>query len=789
MRSILRNEDARQQYKENYVKFSEDNVYALAETGKDSTWISATRIYFDTETYRFDLSQYKTVREAITDINRYTTLSKDETEAIKHLYAKHKGQKGNRSTEIQFMAYWALTVKGKTYSGNTALYLTKTIKRLLQKYKAVCLIGHNLKFDMTATRINNSNLFEYLINKGISFISTDKKHHNIELKANDNSKILADDVFYVEITSNNKQRKNTYKLYLMDSFNFLRKSLHDLEDDYSFKKFFNEDEYKSAPKKWNEIIKRIYDSSEKDDILKQYYTDKKQYEGKPLGQLLCETDTIALERIFENLLISLKQHNAIIGITTAGTAMRTFVKNYLDRDIVMPKQLMADLQAAYKGGNVQVFAPTVYNSKKYADHRDVIVADANSLYPSVMVKYKQPVEYIRTITGNIDEAEIENMIASGEYRLLIRCKWHTPLKEFEAFREDDPEQFKHLLITPIARTRKGKLEYLYDSTQEEIVSDREYMLQKNITHSIFDISAVYVFRADYIFKEYVDYWYNLKKNAKNPADRATAKLMNNSLYGRWQLHTGHPKIMRYSERDPPTYKIYRERSKFSLAKTTEYVNGERRELTFYQNYYTISTRDNFESVAVIGTFITADARCDLFKAMLSVNPIYINYIDTDSMHLPRQRVNELNFMGWNISKDNDEIGKFKIEKQADNEFIRTLKVYELYNDNGEIVSDIHKGVRKNAEKLDENTFRNYEFHTIKGKSGFVEVDYYNKDAAKDADKLDFVETEIGVRGYPRGFVDRMKKLGIDPIALTEKIIAKAEYLTNEENIFLMVSPA
>lgn len=213
----------------------------------------------------------------------------------------------------------------------------------------------------------------------------------------------------------------------------------------------------------------------------------------------------------------------INGLTMSSSAYKNWRK---DKYFLAKNQLIKDenddineiIRKSYRGGITKV-------NKKYqgVDIYDCMSFDVNSLYPSVMYNNPMPIG-MGKIYSSIDECKKD-----GRYIYLV------------------------VLVVPYAKVKDGfhafigntsgfsySRKYEYD---DELINkvlylwDDEYKLFNMIYANNGTIEKVVGYKkANYVFKNYIDRWYKVKENAKSPAERQLAKLMLNSLYGKFGMN-------------------------------------------------------------------------------------------------------------------------------------------------------------------------------------------------------------------------------------------------------------
>jgi hypothetical protein len=210
------------------------------------------------------------------------------------------------------------------------------------------------------------------------------------------------------------------------------------------------------------------------------------------------------------------------------------------------------------------------------------------------------------------------------------------------------------------------------------------------------IETVYqynVYEADYIFREYVDYFYNKRLEAKaNKDDVRTLlfKLFLNSLYGKfgqksvnWErIDDADPEIVR-------TETIYN--AKTGQRITYKIFGGGR----FMKVEKPDGENESYNSFPAIAAHVTAYARMMLWKYIETAGADNVYYMDTDSLFVNKSGYEKLLAAGF---IDDKKLGLLKVEEEADGMYINGCKDY-IFNDHHKI-----KGISKSSVKIDDSKY-------------------------------------------------------------------------------------
>ena len=179
---------------------------------------------------------------------------------------------------------------------------------------------------------------------------------------------------------------------------------------------------------------------------------------------------------------------------------------------VITGEMYEFIKDSYYGGAVDVYKPYGKNVYRY---------DVNSLYPYIMRNYPMPIGQPTIVDG--DSSKIETIIKDETKFSFVEVEIECP-DTIQApliltrFKFNGVEK----TIAPV-----GKWRGVYTSI--EILRGIE------LGYKFKYYKCVY-FTAKFIFKDFVDFYYNIKKNSpKTSSEYTISKLMLNSLYGRFGM--------------------------------------------------------------------------------------------------------------------------------------------------------------------------------------------------------------------------------------------------------------
>lgn len=449
------------------------------------------------------------------------------------------------------------------------LTITNSISEFFDflKDKNTEIFFHNLKFD-------GEYLISYLLNNGYT-LSKEKREKTFDCLITDMG------VFYsIEVIFEVHNKK--------------------------YKKAVIYDSLKKLPFKVSQISEAFKLKDKKLEI------DYDEY--RPVGHILTEEErdyiTNDCKIVAEALHVQMEK--GLTRMTNASDAMSDF-KNRIGKKVfeklfpVFPYEMDKDIRRAYKGG---------YTILK-EEHRNArglkgVTVDYNSMYPGVMYDSLLPWGY--------------PIFFEGE---------PTPDDKFPLFivrmRTDFELKPGHLPTIQLKKQRWAKeTEYLKNSKDERGEWVYPEMTVTNVDLEIIKehyelIDPVYISGYKFkgitgIFREYIDHWMEIKATSTG-AMRTLAKLMLNSLYGRFALNPDTVGKIPYLDNDGVV------RYKTTDKKDDPYVKKYR---DSHHGPRDIDRRDAVYTP--MACFITAYARAKIIRAAQSVYDRFI-YCDTDSLHL------------------------------------------------------------------------------------------------------------------------------------------------------------
>jgi len=342
---------------------------------------------------------------------------------------------------------------------------------------------------------------------------------------------------------------------------------------------------------------------------------------------LCYDSVVKFGEILHNKVAPIQS----LGVTLASTAMKVFTTGYMETAINTPdsKYLKGILREGYSGGRVQCLKAGHFNN--------VWVYDINSLYPYVMSTTEVPVSakgYFtkRWVPGSVGCFRVK---FSGKYPIPVFMQRGEAVKSGEGVFYS-PEIQRHIDCGGTIEVIEG---YVFTETK-------------------------------LLFGEYVRILYEMRKQNKGTVLDWAAKLLLNSLYGKFGMKSEREAIVRIAP-----------------SQLSQYIkSGKVRPIDEERDIYAVSTEVDAPYIHVgIAAMITSAARVQLHKAM-DFNTVYV---DTDSIHSTVQR-GDLEI--------GTELGQFKIEAEGEGVYLGK----KLYGVRGTETKIRLKGVKLKRKVDDDN---------------------------------------------------------------------------------------
>lgn len=372
------------------------------------------------------------------------------------------------------------------------------------------------------------------------------------------------------------------------------------------------------------------------------HTKTKGY-SKKLGEYL-KADCIGLYQVIEKFYEWPLIQKSGPATTIASQANRVF-RTYIDKDYFKLSNSASEYcRKSYFGGRTEIF-------KLICEVGPLYEYDVNSLYPYVMRENYFP------INKGVYTFEYEKNFL-GIYQCKVICPEGEYLPCLGIIHEGK-------YVFP-----KGAFVGYFTSVEMEYSKSKGYKIEV--------IDGYYFPNKEKLFANYVDNLYAIRlKSKKNSVDDILAKLLMNSLYGRFGMNLEKENIEfvpRLGNKDMEII-IKSGKESFGLFKKPTVLKS-------------------FTHVA-IASFVTAYARIHMHKLMYPIQD-HIYYTDTDSIFTTKKM------------KDGKELGQLKLENTYDSAVFLLPKTYIA---NGVKKKIAMKGFDK--RKIQEFTFEDFK-HALEG---------------------------------------------------------------------------
>jgi hypothetical protein len=323
-------------------------------------------------------------------------------------------------------------------------------------------------------------------------------------------------------------------------------------------------------------------------------------------------DVIGLYEVIIKFKKILNQRNISSKLTISSCAMCDYKTNYPVLFSLIKNIDNKELRSGYYGGRVEIFKPFFKSCTK-----KLFCYDINSLYSQVMHHYKFPI-------GNYF---ISKKPVTIEYISLI---------------EYDCPNDLNIPLLPIHH--KGKLKFC-TGYGKGIYSRYEIEKAIKLGYKIKFLKTYNFKNSEFLFKEYIDFWYNIKKKSKG-AKRCISKLMLNSLYGKFGTRP--------------------DRQKYIINPNKKWIDDNFKNWSLNDfGSFEIWKKDYFFRMPYVNIplviYITSLARLILYNYIEKCEDVY--YCDTDSI-----------FTTTKLEVSN-ELGAMKLEKVIDEAYFLRPKVY------------------------------------------------------------------------------------------------------------------
>ncbi|MEM4761506.1 MAG: DNA polymerase [Thermofilum sp.] len=349
--------------------------------------------------------------------------------------------------------------------------------------------------------------------------------------------------------------------------------------------------------------------------------------------------------------------------TAAGSALAAFRHRFYSGGVYRHrvKEVNRLELEAYKGGRTECwFIGKLPRGKYY-------LVDVNSIYSFVMRNYPYPVRLLHYAVNPPGEKVME-----WQERFLLIARVVVEVRK------------------PVVGVKRGKLVFPIGRFEAVLTSPELDLVEKH--GKVLKYLEVAVYEPAFIFQAYVDHFYRLKVEAEKRGDkamRAFAKLLLNSLYGKWGQRIR--RWEKWGRVQTPAWEILDVYGSTPRERDVVAVIG--------YDMYRLSKTEEFSShsVPAIAAFVSAYARCYLWELIEKAGEDNVYYMDTDSLLVNEAGLQRMKqFIG-------DWLGGLKIELEMEEGEILAPKHYRFGS------RSKAKGLSPRAKKLGENKYADERF--------------------------------------------------------------------------------
>ena len=396
----------------------------------------------------------------------------------------------------------------------------------------------------------------------------------------------------------------------------------------------------------------------------------------------CAQDTKALTT-FVKYIIAFVRDNDLgnFQLTIAGQAFSAFRHRFMNAQILVHTyQDVLEMELkSYRGGRCEVFRMGKADS--------IYKLDINSMYPFIMRENVFPSKILSNGLISDDKFPLESI--ESDLSMMADCDI--------------------LLHEPAIAIKRDKLFFPIGKTRQVLASPEiRYLIDNPEIGAIEKVHSHVVYEQKNLFKDYVDFFYNIRTHAENEAQETMAKLFLNSLYGK------------LGQRSFESLKLITDATQLSEIKfdmdlvgtnVMDYMRDEtidRYKRLGAELYQILESSEilAYDSCPNIPSCVTAYARNYLYDIIRKAGIENVLYCDTDSVF-----VTEAGYDNLRPMIHQTQLGKLKREEIGTCEIFGAKNYH--FNDSIKL-----KGVKKDAEKLDEmalcwkpDTYRQSQFVT------------------------------------------------------------------------------
>jgi hypothetical protein len=393
------------------------------------------------------------------------------------------------------------------------------------------------------------------------------------------------------------------------------------------------------------------------------------WEDKVLGDKYCKRDVEIIMTATLKWFDFLREHDlGGFAPTLASQAVRAYRHRFMHHKILIDdnEDALAMAREAYHGGRTECFYIGETRTPLYQ-------LDVNSMYPDIMSRCLMPTKLIG-VFKRVKHLELHKLLKTHAVIAEVIIKTNEPVYS---------QYTGGKLIFPIG-------------TFAAVLSTPEILYALDNGHVV-SIDKVAIYEQAIIFKEYVDYLYNMRQKYKTEGNTSSSnmtKILMNSLYGK------------FGQRGR-VYETIEQNDSKSINTWTE-IDADTKQVIKYRQFAgmvqeLIEEPESRDSHPAIASHVTAYARIQMWEIYKQAGLNNCYYSDTDCVVVNKQGYDNL------ADKiDEHKLGMLKLEQEISYANIRGAKDYTF--DSTERV----KGVRKSALWLGTNVVQQEQWAGLRG---------------------------------------------------------------------------
>jgi DNA polymerase type B, organellar and viral len=268
------------------------------------------------------------------------------------------------------------------------------------------------------------------------------------------------------------------------------------------------------------------------DALYEQYGDNWNFKHEAIKYCMLDCESLFEVLIkFNELVFKEFKINIHGSLTLPALAMKIYKSNFMPKGVLSQLHGLPDrdIRQSYTGGAVDVYIPhnMDLDTGKFSK---LFYYDVNSLYPYVMSTLEMPIGKPQAFEGNIRDIDSN---AQGFFYCDITS----------------PEYLEHPILQRRIKTSSGVRTIAGLGSWNGWISSLEFDKAIKLGYKI-EIIRGYQFKTANIFKEYIEKMYELRLHY-NPGDpmNLIAKLLMNSLYGKFGMKTDHNIVEIFNSKD------------------------------------------------------------------------------------------------------------------------------------------------------------------------------------------------------------------------------------------------